>query len=382
MNVLMICGALPPDKCGVGDYTHELANSLVNESIHVTMLTTKGHRPGNAKYEIHDIINNWVDFSSLNSVKNELIKNNYDIVHFQHPFAGLKRESITTSIFLPLILRKHSSRLIYTLHEYSGSGWKRKARKLENRIAIRKSDAIIVVEPRFKEEIKWLKDENQIFFSQIHASIPKCCIDKRIIERRRNIILGKEEHKTIIAFFGFLASNKRMDIVLEAMKKLKYEGRLNSKLAIFTSIDDENSYHHLFKKTVKEFGLDNDVFYTGYLSAEDASEYLAASDFGILLYSEGVSVRHSAALALLKQGTKLITTYPHKGEDFHFNGIQKDQIRFTHNNADELAEIIFEEQNVNQKYNTAEDIFEAKHTAHDYIDIYKSLMGDSQSENV
>lgn len=49
IKVLMICGSFPPMKCGVGDYTSRLAESLADNGTEVTVLTSD--KSMTSKYE-------------------------------------------------------------------------------------------------------------------------------------------------------------------------------------------------------------------------------------------------------------------------------------------------------------------------------------------
>ena len=58
---------------------------------------------------------------------------------------------------------------------------------------------------------------------------------------------------------------------------------------------------------IREYNLDNDIIVTGYLK-DSVGDYLKASDFAVLPFYYGISVRNGSFLAAYQEGIDIITT--------------------------------------------------------------------------
>lgn len=120
IKVLIICGSFPPIKCGVGDYTFNLVESLVNNGADVTVFTSDKAMAvqHGSKYNIKNCISKWEGISLLKSVLKEAC-NGYGIIHIQFPSIMYTESRINW--LLPLFLRFIGKKVIYTFHEYYNS---------------------------------------------------------------------------------------------------------------------------------------------------------------------------------------------------------------------------------------------------------------------
>lgn len=69
----------------------------------------------------------------------------------------------------------------------------------------------------------------------------------------------------------------------------------------------EGEYHKKVLEKIREYNLDNDIIVTGYLK-DSVGDYLKASDFAVLPFYYGISVRNGSFLAAYQEGIDIITT--------------------------------------------------------------------------
>lgn len=95
--------------------------------------------------------------------------------------------------------------------------------------------------------------------------------------------------------------------LVEAIKHLKDAGKLKSKLVVIGELKESDEYHKKVLEKIREYNLDNDIIVTGYLK-DSVGDYLKASDFAVLPFYYGISVRNGSFLAAYQEGIDIITT--------------------------------------------------------------------------
>lgn len=130
MKVVLISGSLPPDFCGIGDYTARLATALRDEGAEAFTVSLRG----NADYQAR----------SLARFGDWLRELHPDILHLQYPGAAFRK-----SLF-PLALASRFPNLILTLHEY---GLSHPLRKGVSRFLVRHARAVIVPSPEIEHAL-------------------------------------------------------------------------------------------------------------------------------------------------------------------------------------------------------------------------------------
>ena len=336
IKVLIICGSFPPIKCGVGDYTSRLAESLADNGAEVTVLTSDKSMTleYGSKYNIKNCISKWNGINLLKSVLKEAGKG-YDIVHIQFPSIIYTDSKINW--LLPLFLRLIGKKVIYTFHEYYNS-YSRLA-------AVIFSNQIVVVDKFFEQEInRQYKNlmNKKINLIKIGSSIPKSNLsNEKIVNLRKNILENQncaDGISKIISYFGFMNSNKKIELTLKAMGNLKRKEKLYSLFMIigdFYAVNrDMQIYQQQLKEIIKNEKLEKYVYITGFQQDNCVGDFLCASDAAILLFDNGVSARNSSFLAVIQENIPVITTKP-RISDFYGEGVF-----FINNKIDEIEECI------------------------------------------
>lgn len=102
MKVFIIAGSLPPQVCGVGDFTAALINALKGRNLDVTVI----HRD---KWRLRDVPD----------VLRDLRAGKPDVVHLQYPTHGFRRSLVPHLLHLGMFGWPR----LTTLHDYAGQRW-------------------------------------------------------------------------------------------------------------------------------------------------------------------------------------------------------------------------------------------------------------------
>ena len=102
MKVSIIAGSLPPQVCGVGDFTNSLINALRDRGLEVIVK----HRE---HWRLRDVP----------ALLRELRADKPDIVHLQYPTHGFRRSLVPHLLHLGMIGLPR----LTTLHDYAGQRW-------------------------------------------------------------------------------------------------------------------------------------------------------------------------------------------------------------------------------------------------------------------
>lgn len=337
MNVLYVCGSFPKIKCGVGDYTEMLYKSIkTNTDINAFVLTSN-----EATYEDSNVFCSMKKWTGPYLVKNilkhaKMVK--ADVIHFQFPASKYKFSSIFFLIFLPIILKMKRIKFIFTLHEYSDN---RKMVKFALRTIIKKSNKIIVVDERFKKEIqdKYNFDNNKISYIQIGSNIAKSKLTVEEKKTLRDDFMKKMDCEKIIAYFGFINEAKCISELMGALGQIKKEEKTKFCLLIIGDFNDEKCSKEYFNEIIKvvdEYSLKANIYSTGFVDENDVSTLLSISDFVVLPFKNGVSLRNGSMLASYQEGLKILTSFP-KDNNIFFS--QK-QFSFFDNTIDSMKRLI------------------------------------------
>jgi glycosyltransferase involved in cell wall biosynthesis len=102
MKVSIIAGSLPPQVCGVGDFTGALINALKGRDLTVTVIHRDKWRP-----------------RDVPALLRELRAGKPDVIHLQYPTHGFRRSLFPHLLHLGIFGWPR----VTTLHDYSGQRW-------------------------------------------------------------------------------------------------------------------------------------------------------------------------------------------------------------------------------------------------------------------
>ncbi len=300
MKICFIVGAFPKMKCGVGDYTCNLAEELAKKGNVVHIITSKTASTDNKLLHIHNIVENW-EWSDLKLIMKKIKEIKPDAVNVEYPSDEYKSAFMLS--YLPYkIKKKLKCCTTATIHEYDYEEFSIQ-RKFRLYLNFSKLDKIIVAEEKFIEKIKQIVPKIEITYVPISSNIPKSKInekDKQDLIKKYNL-----NDKQIVSYFGFARPSKGIEILLKAISRLDKD----IELLYIGKLDEKNEYENTILDLIKELKLIDRIKITGLFDDEkDVADLLQISDICVLPFLEGVQTRNGSFLAAYNQEIPIITT--------------------------------------------------------------------------
>ncbi|MCS5642139.1 MAG: glycosyltransferase [Dehalococcoidia bacterium] len=300
MRVLLVTGSFPPMKCGVGDYSCNLAKSLAAcAEIQIGVLTSvfdsnESEREG---LEVFPIMKSWGLAETLKVIK--IIRYwSPDIVHIQYP-TGEYRDGLL-EWFLPMISFLMRRKVVQTWHEgYS----RRNVPKLLLKAVV--PGGLVVVRPQYKEKLlpvlRWALRNKRFVFIRNASVFPKIALGEQEKDILRRQYLRTQ--KRLILFLGFVYPHKGVELLFEiadpALDQIVITGKI---------VDEGGDYHKEIMRRALAGPWLGKVTITGFLPTADVSALLAVTDAVVLPFRDGGGEWNTSIHAAVLQGTFVITT--------------------------------------------------------------------------
>jgi len=264
--MLIITGSLPPDICGVGDYTRVLADGLKNRLASVNVFYKD-------KWPCRMLI----------KYAAEIRKCNAEIINIQYPTRGYGK-SVAPHL---LGLLTGSAKKVVTLHEFSRASMKGKAAMY---LFFLVADWIIFTteyeRTRACRIAPWIRAKS----STVH-------IASNIPMRDTSI------RDTDIVYFGHICRSKGLE---EFASIIDHLGRDNLKIQVIGQImPGEEAYVAGMLERFESLGAE---IILG-RSASEVSCLLSQARIAVLPFPDGMSLRRGSALAAMGNGALLLTTF-------------------------------------------------------------------------
>jgi glycosyltransferase involved in cell wall biosynthesis len=298
VRILLISGSLPPMKCGVGDYTANLARALARrENTSVAVLTDVAATPipPDLEFEIFPIAHGWRMLDVLPIVLAAL-RWRPDVIHIQYPTQGYGRRFLPW--LLPALFRLLNVPVVQTWHEYHLKGSKR---NILNAVL---AGGLVVVRPNYKNMMpawyRWLIRRKHIHLIPNASAIPRL----RLTDAEKSTIRLHlaPESKNLIVYFGFVHPAKRVELLFEVADPAKHH------LVLICDLNSEDAYHRTILNRIEQEPWVGNVTVTGFLPAEEAGRLLAAAAAVVLPFKEGGGKWNTSIHAAAIQGTFVLTT--------------------------------------------------------------------------
>lgn len=323
MRIGLITGEYPPDRGGVGDFTHHLGRSLstLDHEVHVLTSVPQSHteaqepsRPtGTARgVSVHRVLEDW-GFGCWRRILAWSRSLELDVLDIQYQAAAYAMHPAIN--FVPR--RRRRPILAVTFHDLKVPYLFPKAGPLRRwmvYLLARRADGVIVTN---REDQLTLSDLKPLpanlaripIGSNIPLHLPR---DYDRAVERANRGVGRDD--ILLGYFGFLNQSKGGETLIEMLHLLVEEGMPAHLLKIggrAGSSDPTNrAYADRIDALIATYGLQERVHWTGYVRAEEVSASLMAVDLCVLPYRDGVSFRRGSLLACLTHERAIITTRP------------------------------------------------------------------------
>lgn len=264
LRVMLISGSLPPEACGVGDYTAQLAQSLSRSGLQV---------------KVHPV----TSYREVASTVRLARRWKAHIVHVQYPSIGYGM-SLWPHVLMALV--RPSVRMVLTLHEFSSAHPAR-------RVAAAVLAALA----------------HQVIFTDASdaASFPV----KRLLARASSIVpIGSnlpvappvERESGRVVYFGLLRPHRGLETFLELAAA---SGRAGERFA-FEVVGAVDKRVRAYAARLRE--SNPDVRWSVGLPPGEAAARLASAEAAYLPYPDGATERRGSLLAVLSNRVPTVTT--------------------------------------------------------------------------
>lgn len=297
--ICLVSGALPAVRCGVGDYTDQLAAALARAGEQVVVITTADPRileP--AGYRAIALQTRWA-LSETPRLSATVRRLRPDVVDVQYPGVNLGRGFAATMLPGALRLTGYRGRLVTTLHEFDSLSPRQRVRVAVGAAA---GDVVLAPDDRILRSIRrytaWrpgLRVQRTMLGPNI---LPPSEPGARPLRRHRD--------ELVVGYWGFLRPDKGVETLLEAFALVRRRRRAILVLAGDAGVDV--AYAHSIVDEVERRGLADDVVVTGDLAADDLSATLLGFDVCALPYRDGLADNRGTYLAARAHGLYIVTT--------------------------------------------------------------------------
>lgn len=304
-------GTYPPQKCGIGTFTHNLIKSVSDNfgynnlfpNLYV-IAVSDNEQVYNYPPEVSFVIdqNNQRDYVSAAKFINY---NKADVCILEHEFgifggeSGVYILSLVSRITIPLIVTFH------TVVRDPSQIQKTIVQELSN-----KAHKVIVMS---KKAVKFLLDIYNIPEDKIEIiehGVPVGKVFHRDTAREK----FNFNNKTALFTFGLLSRNKGIETVIKALPKVveKHKNILyvvlgNTHPKVLSH--DGEEYREYLMRLVKEYGLEDYVyFYKNFVHEDQLMEYLYAADIYITPYLKEEQITSGTLSYAVGAGTAVIST--------------------------------------------------------------------------
>ncbi len=326
MKVCLLSGEYPPMQGGVGDYTARLAAALAALGHEVHAVTGRHSAAADeGTVTVHRPVSGW-DWRMPGPVLASLKQIAPSVVHIQYQAAayGLHPEIN----LLPWLVRRAGGwrvngvrpRLVVTLHDLLYPYLFPKAGPLRFGAVmamVRSCDAVVVTNRADEEALckqRRLPSVHRIPIGSNIAARPPAGFDRAAF--RASLGIGPDE--VALCYFGFLSPAKGGETLIRALGLLEESGERKYHLVMIGgAVGDSDATNQAYLGQVwtliRTLGLEDRVHWTGFISPEQVSAHLLASDMAALPYREGANLRHGSLHAALAHGVPVVTTRPAEG---------------------------------------------------------------------
>jgi glycosyltransferase involved in cell wall biosynthesis len=303
-------------KCGVGDYTERLAQSLYDYTdLDVSVLTSsiEGPMPPSVGPDLYPIMATWGRWG-LGDFWSAMRRIQPDILHIQFPTQGYRR--VDGLCWIPWISRVFGrTPVVFTWHEYVPSDQSNILRCMY--LMAMAASALIVVRPNYAQKIprlmRFFLGRTPVRFIPNVSNLPSILIrpEERQAMRER---LGCGESK-IIAHFGFVFAHKGTDLMFKIADPMRHH------LLIIGELSATDPYHARLLELAAAPEWKGKVTITGFIEAKEAARLLALADAVVYPHVNGGGVWNTSLHAAACQGTFVLTTSTERSGYDHVSNI-------------------------------------------------------------
>ena len=286
--------------CGVGDYTHRLADALAEAGAAVTVVTSADPRVRAAdSYSSVGIQGGWSAWRSA-FVLRTVLRTGPQVVHVQYPTVGYRRGTAPL-LFLALVrVLAPRVRVVLTLHEFNRFSTR-------HRLLVRAASlaANLVVTPD-RPQIDALVSPMGRLRPRI-VEIPIAANIGPVASSARELApAGDSDHDLVVGTWGFMRPDKGIDVLLDAFGMVA--AARTSRLVFAGDPGPDAGFVEHVKKCVRGSPHAGSVMFTGWQTEEDLSATLLSLDVCALPFEDGLAANRTTYHGAVAHGLYVVTT--------------------------------------------------------------------------
>jgi glycosyltransferase involved in cell wall biosynthesis len=300
MRILIVTGSLPPMKCGVGDYTHSLADALAEKpGMEVAVLTSKDAATSDRqdqRFEVFPVMRTW-KVTELPDFIRIIRRWRPHLVHLQYPTLGYGNGALP--FLIPLIAFMSGIGVVQTWHE----GYRRRYIPGMLLKAIVPSD-LVVVRPKYRENLlpltRWFLRRRKLFFIK-NASVFRRA---HLAESEKLALRSKFlKHKArLVVFLGFIFPEKGVELLF------RIANPATDHIVIAGESKSDAAYIQKLLDIAEQKPWAPNVTFTGFLAPGEAGALLTVADAVVLPFRLGGGEWNTSIHGAVTQGTFVLTT--------------------------------------------------------------------------
>ncbi len=315
LRVLMISGEYPPMEGGVADFTAIVSERLVARGAQVHVLTStkaSGGSTNHAPVTVHAHMDDWGFRPLYRQVRELVTELEPDVINIQYQTAAYGMHPAINllprfSPDVPVVVTFHDLRVPYLMPKAA------RLRRWVNVDLARMADAVIATNAQDRAELQQLSGIKRLETIPIGSNITYHLPEgyDRAVWRGQ---WGVSQRGVLLCFFGFLNESKGAVELIQALKQVRDDQIPACLMMIGGAVSSSNAsnqqYYDLVQHTIQELGLQDDVFWTGYLPNDQVSASFKSSDICVLPFADGASFRRGSLMAALTHGVAIVSTHP------------------------------------------------------------------------
>lgn len=302
MRIGIITGEYPPMRGGVGAFSHILGTELARHGHEVFVLSSKNAYQQDNQVPV-ETVNNW-GWTISRRVNQWADNHQLDIINLQYQTAAFGM-----SPWIHFLPDRTNVPLVTTFHDLRFPYLFPKAGPLRTWIVrhlAQASAGCIVTNEEDQHMLGTRHPLTQLI--RIGSNIRETDSQARVIE-----LPDSFDDAFVVGYFGFINHSKGLDVLIQALAMLKLD-RPVKLLIIGERLGDSDptnaQYARDIDNLIAEYGLEDQIFYTGYVMEKEVATYLKRCDLVALPFRDGASFRRGTLMAAIEQECAIITTQP------------------------------------------------------------------------
>jgi len=326
-RVGLVCGQFDPARDGVADYTRQLARHLRSNGLDPLICTAHVYAKS-APDRVIGVTDRW-NVGGVVRAARAMARLRLDLVHVQFAPSAF---GFSRAVGLLPRLAPYGIPVLATLHEYGvwaatgvagrlrsivWSGLERRGfAERETLLLLLRTDRVLVTAPEHERVLNTRLPGRALAAVRvpIGANIGVTRLDRELARAAVRRGLGRAEDDLLAVFFGFLHPDKGLERLIEAVAQVRgVYPRL--RLVLAGGVQSHSvrggaavALRRELEDVARRHGVEDDVFFTGYLPEHEISRLLLAADVAVYPFNAGVTSKSGSLLAALAHGVPTIAT--------------------------------------------------------------------------